>query len=433
MGRIDRVTKGERPTLLEATKANEVIDTINALQNVTIEKADQDAVYVTSSGVKIYYEGGGGGSADGTGVDAFLLPLGFDGKKSYEVGIKDGLIDSFQEYPNGVTLGTGGRYLMVDGTNHLQAKEFYLENGFVKSVISKPSSFQGVSSWIELQDPTDISRTIRLLIRNGLIAEIESGISRYEFTPMEVCVDGVNQTKNIITYNDNAQPQGLPAINDLLNEFYTKVESDAKFISINTGDARYMGILDAYTKQEADRIFVNGLNPPFYTKQKSLDLFLQKNDAIQNFVRKVDLAGDLNNLENNLKNDIQDAENRVKQDLVQNVQDLEQVDQQLQKNIDENKDGIEALENEIPDIEQTQQNHNLRISDLENNPGDFYTKSEVDQIITDANSDLEDIGKTIQASNQSLFQIFKVLGVLSQELQKQGQVLRQIHSQLEKS
>jgi hypothetical protein len=433
MGRIDRVTKGERPTLLEATKANEVIDTINALQNVTIEKADQDAVYVTSSGVKIYYEGGGDGSVDGTGIDSFLLALGIDGKKTYEVGIKDGLIDSFQETPNGVTLGTGGRYLMVDGTNHLQAKEFYLENGFVKSVISKPSSLQGVSSWIELQDPTDISRTIRLLIRNGLIAKVESGISRYEFTPMEVCVDGVNQTKNIITYNDNAEPQGLPAINDLLNEFYTKVESDAKFISINTGDARYMGILDAYTKQEADRIFVNGLNPPFYTKQKSLDLFLQKNEAVQNFVRKVDLAGDLNNLENNFKNDIQDAENRVKQDLVQNVQDLDQVDQQLQKNIIENKDGIEALENDIQGIEQTQENHNSRISDLENNPGDFYTKSEVDQIITDANSDLEDIGKTIQASNQSLVQIFKVLEVLTQEVQKQGQILTQIHSELEKS
>ena len=219
MGQIDRVKKGERPTLLEATKANEVIDAINALQNMTIEKADQDAVYVTSSGVKIYYEGGdgGSGSVNGTGVDAFLLALGIDGKKSYEVGIKDGLIDSFQEYPNGVTLGTGGRYLVVDGTNHLQAKEFYLENGFVTSVITKPSSFQGVSSWIELQDPTDISRTIRLLIRNGLISQIESGISRYEFTPMEVCVDGVNQTKNIITYNDNAQPQGLPAVNYLLN------------------------------------------------------------------------------------------------------------------------------------------------------------------------------------------------------------------------
>lgn len=432
MGQIARVTKGERPTLLEATKANEVIDAINALQNVTIEKADQDMVYVTSSGVKIYYEGGGDGSVNGTGIDAFMLALGYDGKKGYEVGIKDGLIDSFQEYPNGITLGTGGRYLLVDGTDHLVAKELYLENGFVKSVISKPSGFQGVSSWIELQDPTDISRTIRLLIRNGLIAQVESGISRYEFTPMEVCVDGVNQTKNIITYNDNAQPQGLPGINDLLNEFYTKVESDAKFLSVNDGDGRFMGILDAYTKQEADRTFVNALNPPFYTKQQSINLFLKKDDAVRDFVKKVDLAGDLNNLENTLKNDIQDAENRVNIELARNVQNLEQADQQLQKNINENKDGIEDLENDIQNIEQVQQNHNFRITDLENNTDEFYTKSEVDEIISEANSDLETIGQTLTASNQSLERIFQTLETAFQEMQKQAQILTQILSVLEK-
>lgn len=424
MAQIDRVKKGERPTLLEASKANQLIDAINALQNVTIEKADQDIVFVSSSGVKIYYKGGGDSDFNGSGVDGSMIAVGHDGKIGYEVGIEDGLVTSFSESPNGLTLGTGGRYQLLDATDHLVAKELFLENGFVKSVISKPSSFQGVSSWIELQDPTDISRTIRLLIRNGLIAQVESGISRYEFTPMEVCVDGVNETKNIITYNDNAQPQGLPGINDLLNEFYTKAESDAKFISINVGDGRYMGINDAYTKQEADRIFINGLNPPYYTKQESINRFLQINDANQDFAKKVDVAGDLNNLENNLEKEIQDAEDRVNLNLANNVQDLQQVDQQLQKNIDENKNLIDQAEEATELLDK-------RVVDLENKQDDFYTKSEVDQFVSDANEQIRQITSSIAQCNDAMSKIIGHINGIFEDSERREKILENIVNTLE--
>ena len=166
--------------------------------------------------VKIYYKGGG----IPTSMDPgwwFNDCSRDDGKIGYEVGIEDGLVTSFSESPNGLTLGIGGRYQLLDAADHLVAKELFLENGFVKSVISKPSSFR--SFFMDrTSGSTDISRTIRLLIRNGLIAQVESGISRYEFTPMEVCVDGVNETKNIITImtTHNLKDCG---INDLLNEF----------------------------------------------------------------------------------------------------------------------------------------------------------------------------------------------------------------------
>lgn len=365
MGQITRVTKGERPTLLEETKANEVIDAINALQNVTIEKADQDKVYVTSSGVKIYYKGGSDSDSVGSGVDANMIAIGYDGKIAYDLVVRDGIVDSFQEYPDGISLGTGGRYLMVDGTNHLQAKELSIENGFVTSVISKPSSFQGMNSWIELQDPTNISRTIRLLIRNGLISQITSGTSNFEQTPLEVCVDGVNQTKSIISYNENTQPQPVPGYSDLLNDFYTKHEVNTQFLTLNAGDSRYMEIGESYTKQESNRIFINGLNPPYYTKQQTIDKFVRKDEAEQKFVKKVDLAGDLSDLED-------------------------------------------------------------RIKDLENSSSDFFTKSEVEQIINGANSQINQLGGVLTSSSNSLNAIFASLKLTFESMKKQSEILEEI-------
>ena len=37
--RLARLVRGQRPTMLDASKANEIIDAINALQNITIRTA----------------------------------------------------------------------------------------------------------------------------------------------------------------------------------------------------------------------------------------------------------------------------------------------------------------------------------------------------------------------------------------------------------
>ena len=52
---IAELVKGERPTLLEAVKGNEVIDALNVLRNMTIEKGTEDEVQFSEDGVKIVY------------------------------------------------------------------------------------------------------------------------------------------------------------------------------------------------------------------------------------------------------------------------------------------------------------------------------------------------------------------------------------------
>ena len=62
---IEELVKGERPTLLEAVKGNEVIDALNVLGNMTIERGTEDEVQYSDDGVKIIY-GGNLGDVSGT-------------------------------------------------------------------------------------------------------------------------------------------------------------------------------------------------------------------------------------------------------------------------------------------------------------------------------------------------------------------------------
>lgn len=432
MGNIARVTKGERPTLLEASKANELIDKINSLSNITIQKSNQDEVFVSSNGVSIHYKGGDG-NLSGSGVDGFAGFIGFDGALAYEMQVEDGIITSLSETPGGINLGTGGTYNFLNANDHLKAYEIDLDNGFVKSIISKDSGFQGRSGFLELIDPSDITRTIRLLIRNGLISQVSTGYSNYAFASMEVCVDGVNQTKNIVTYaseSNQTPPQPMPLDLDILTEFYTKQEADAKFFTQLDGDQRYLGINDGYTKQESQQLFVGALNPPFYTKAKSVDLFLQKRDADAKFVTIANNQQALQNLEQNLDNNLANAKTDLQNDINQNVKTLQLVDDQLQKNITENGEKIEGNEDKIADLEQAQRGHDQRISSLENASDDFYTKSEIDSIITDANQQLEDIAQTMQ-SGKCLEQIFNSLKLTIAEMQKQNGILENILNKLQ--
>ena len=59
---ITLVIKGQRPTLLEADKANELIRAINALQNIKIVRGDRDEVVHGDDDVVISY-----GNSAGTG------------------------------------------------------------------------------------------------------------------------------------------------------------------------------------------------------------------------------------------------------------------------------------------------------------------------------------------------------------------------------
>lgn len=53
---IEELVKGERPTLLEAEKGNEVIDSLNVLRNMTIESGHRNDVQYSEDGVKIIYD-----------------------------------------------------------------------------------------------------------------------------------------------------------------------------------------------------------------------------------------------------------------------------------------------------------------------------------------------------------------------------------------
>lgn len=51
--KIARLLRGSRPTLLDADKANELIDAINALQNVTIQEGEETRASVTANGINL--------------------------------------------------------------------------------------------------------------------------------------------------------------------------------------------------------------------------------------------------------------------------------------------------------------------------------------------------------------------------------------------
>lgn len=51
--KIDKLVLGERPTLIEADKGNELIAALNKLSNITIQGGQNDAVEYTADGVVI--------------------------------------------------------------------------------------------------------------------------------------------------------------------------------------------------------------------------------------------------------------------------------------------------------------------------------------------------------------------------------------------
>ena len=52
---IELVVKGERPTLLETDKANEVIKALQALSNISIKKGSRDEVVYSDDEITITY------------------------------------------------------------------------------------------------------------------------------------------------------------------------------------------------------------------------------------------------------------------------------------------------------------------------------------------------------------------------------------------
>jgi len=276
MAKVARVKKGKRPTLLETTKANEVIDAINLLHNVTIEKGSQDEVLITPQGVEIYYEGNSS-SSTGSGVNATIESISLDGSNGVEIDVEDGIIQKVTSQAS--SLGTDGTYRLLDAFDLSKSKEIQLQNGLVKSVIEFQSQFSGSTQFLELLDPTDPTRLVRLMIREGVVSSITTTPSKYELQSVEVCVDGVNTTKNFLAYdanNPNAQPIDPGSV---LNIIYTKTESDALFIRIPDGDARYSMKADTYTKQESDARFA-----PLQSTQNQLGTI---NDFIQSFIQNL--------------------------------------------------------------------------------------------------------------------------------------------------
>lgn len=215
MAKINRVVKGERPTLLEASKANELIDKINALQNVTIQPGNQDIVYVTDQGVDIYYKGTPGttpppsSTFQGSGVFDVLQVLNFNGLESSIVQIEDGIVTEVEH--GDVALGT---------------------------------NFS-----LQLLDPTNPQRIIELLIVNGLVASVTTKDSNYRWTNVSVCVDGVNTNRRFLTQSGEAgellTQQNL-LTGDVLAQFYTKQETDTLYTRKS----------DSYTKAQSDLKFI---------------------------------------------------------------------------------------------------------------------------------------------------------------------------------
>jgi|11BtaG_2_1085332.scaffolds.fasta_scaffold83459_2 hypothetical protein len=85
---IKRLTKGSTPTLLETSKGNEVIDSINAIANMTIQKGDKDHIEKTSTGIDIFYKGG---VTDGTTTTIFVIDGG-DISKGWNLTFDEGVL-----------------------------------------------------------------------------------------------------------------------------------------------------------------------------------------------------------------------------------------------------------------------------------------------------------------------------------------------------
>ena len=95
---LDDMVKGERPTLLQADKANEVIKALNMLANMTIKKGDADGV-VYEDGYGIEFTYGVGVAFEYDGTVEFLD--GTDIQKKYVVTFETGTIISVEVEASG--------------------------------------------------------------------------------------------------------------------------------------------------------------------------------------------------------------------------------------------------------------------------------------------------------------------------------------------
>lgn len=89
------VVKGQRPTLLEADKANELINAVKALQNITITRGDRDQVLYSSDNVTITLAGGGGGA----GFTGELPEIVLHNGETWTLNFQNGICSSAELIP----------------------------------------------------------------------------------------------------------------------------------------------------------------------------------------------------------------------------------------------------------------------------------------------------------------------------------------------
>ena len=95
---IQRLIKGYRPTLLEESKGNEVIDGLNVLRLQTIEPGDEDKVEVSKDGVAITYKG-----TESEIVDREVILFdASDPSKAYKFRIKNGVLKTLEVVDSGI-------------------------------------------------------------------------------------------------------------------------------------------------------------------------------------------------------------------------------------------------------------------------------------------------------------------------------------------
>ena len=94
---IERLVKGEAPTLIVAEKGNEVIDALNKLANISIDAGDQDLVEYNADGVKITYNKFGIGQFSGTVRVLDMLDI----TKRWVITIEENLVVSITPESSG--------------------------------------------------------------------------------------------------------------------------------------------------------------------------------------------------------------------------------------------------------------------------------------------------------------------------------------------
>ena len=95
---IQRVTKGSSPTLLDATKANELIDKVNALSNVQVVRGGNDTFVVSETNsilqLSEHTQEGGGGEINAVHQNIYVCING-------EIQLKTFLLKAEAEESNG--------------------------------------------------------------------------------------------------------------------------------------------------------------------------------------------------------------------------------------------------------------------------------------------------------------------------------------------